>query len=55
MAFFKEKGGVVIPQSEEEAEKWREAARPVLDNYIKKVSEKGVDGKAVVDFIKANM
>jgi TRAP-type C4-dicarboxylate transport system substrate-binding protein len=55
MAFFKEKGGVVIPQSEEEAEKWREAARPVLDNYIKKVSKKGVDGKAVVDFIKSNM
>jgi TRAP-type C4-dicarboxylate transport system substrate-binding protein len=55
MAFFKEKGGIVIPQSADEAEKWREAALPVLDNYIKKVSEKGVDGKAVVDFIKANM
>ncbi|MDD4275202.1 MAG: TRAP transporter substrate-binding protein [Desulfobacter postgatei] len=55
MAFFKEKGGIVIPQSADEAEKWRQAALPVLDNYIKKVSEKGVDGKAVVDFIKANM
>jgi TRAP-type C4-dicarboxylate transport system substrate-binding protein len=55
MAFFKEKGGVVLSQSEEESEKWRNAAQPVLDNYIQKVSEKGVDGKAVVDFIKSNM
>ena len=55
MIFFKEKGGVVIPQSEEESEKWRKAAEPVLDSYIKKVSKKGVDGKAVVEFIKATM
>lgn len=55
IAFFKEKDGIIIPQSEEESERWREAVRPVLDDYIKKVSEKGVDGKTVVDFIKANM
>jgi len=55
MAFFKEKGGVVIPQSEEESEKWRGAVQPVLDKYIEKVSAKGVDGQAVVDFIKTNM
>jgi hypothetical protein len=55
MAFFKEKGGVVISQSEEESERWRTVAQPVLDNYIQKVSEKHVDGKAVVDFIKSNM
>ncbi len=41
MAFFKEKGGVVIPQSQEESEKWRKAVRPVLDSYIEKVSGKG--------------
>ena len=56
MAVFKKYGGVVIPQSKERAERWRKkAAEPVIDNYIKKVSEKGIDGKAVVNFIKANM
>ncbi len=55
MAFFKEKGGVVISQSQEDAEKWRKAAQPVIDNYIKKVSKKGVDGKVVVDFIQSSM
>ncbi len=55
MAFFKEKGGTVITQSDEEAEKWQKAIQPVISAYIEKVSKKGVDGKAVVDFIKSNM
>ncbi|WDP90957.1 MAG: TRAP transporter substrate-binding protein [Desulfobacter sp.] len=55
LAFFKEKGGQVIAQSEAESEKWKAAARPVIDNYIQKVAKKGLDGKAIVDFIKTKL
>ena len=55
MDFFKEKGGTVTELSPEEIIKWRKAAAPVVDDYIEKVSQKGVDGNAIVQFIKANM
>ena len=55
MAFFNEKGGQVITQSDEEAQKWADQAASVIDDYVKSVSEKGVDGNAVVDYIKANL
>lgn len=55
MEVFKEKGGEIVPQSAEESAKWQKAMAPVFDEYIKSVSEKGIDGKAVVEFIKANM
>jgi TRAP-type transport system periplasmic protein len=52
LAFFKEKGGKVITQSEAEAGKWETAVAPVIDTYIDKTAKKGLDGKAVVQFIK---
>lgn len=55
IAFLKEKGGEMIPQSPEESAKWQKAITPVFDEYIKTVSGKGIDGKAIVDFIKANL
>ncbi len=55
MAFFKEKGGTVIAQSAEESAKWAKAAAPVIDQYIEKANKKGLDGQAIVDFIKASM
>ena len=55
LAFFKEKGGKVITQSDEEAGKWEAAAAPVIDTYVKKASKKGLDGQAIVDFIKTKM
>ena len=55
LAFFKEKGGKVITQSEDEAAKWKAAAAPVIDTYIEKASKKGLNGQAIVDFIKTNM
>ncbi|WP_300455403.1 TRAP transporter substrate-binding protein [Desulfobacula sp.] len=53
--FFKSKGGEFVSLSDAEALRWKAAMAPVIDEYIKKANEKGVDGKAVVDFIKANM
>ena len=55
LAFFKSKGGTVITQSDAEAEKWQQAASPVIDTYIEKAAKKGLDGKAIVEFIKTNM
>ncbi len=53
--FFKSKGGQINTLSADEEAKWKEAVAPVINGYIEKASKKGVDGKAVVDFIKANM
>jgi len=53
--FFKSKGGKVLSLSPEESKKWENAVNPVIDGFIKKAGKKGVDGKAVVDFIKSNM
>jgi len=55
MAFFLEKGGKVISQSDEQSKIWAEKASSVIDEYINTASEKGIDGKAVVDYIKANL
>ncbi|MCG8683761.1 MAG: TRAP transporter substrate-binding protein [Desulfobacterales bacterium] len=55
LAFFKEKGGKVITQSDAEAKKWRDAAAPVINTYIEKADKKGLDGKAIVEYIKAKM
>jgi len=55
MEFFKSKGGKVISLSDAESKKWEAAVAPVIDKYIEKAGKKGVDGKAVVEFIKTNM
>jgi TRAP-type C4-dicarboxylate transport system substrate-binding protein len=55
LAFLKEKGGEIVPLSDEESKRWKEAVAPVVDDYIKKAAEKGIDGKAVVDFIQAEL
>lgn len=41
----------VIPAAEIEA--WKKAARPVLDGWVKEVSRKGVDGKAMLERARA--
>ncbi len=55
LEFFKSKGGKVISISETESKKMQDAMAPVFEDYIKKADAKGVDGKAVVDFIKTSM
>ena len=55
LAFFISKGGQVVSLSDEESKKWEAAVAPVFAEYIKKANKKGVDGKAVVDFIKSKM
>ncbi|MCP4024272.1 MAG: TRAP transporter substrate-binding protein [Desulfobacteraceae bacterium] len=55
LEFFKSKGGEVISLSDAESKKWKDAVAPVINDYIKKAGTKGVDGKAVVDFIQSQM
>lgn len=55
MAFFLEKGGKVIPQSDEQSKLWADTAASVIDDYVKTASEKNIDGQAIVDYIKANL
>ena len=55
MEFFLSKGGKVIPLSDAESKRWAKAVEPVIDGYIEKATQKGIDGKAVVEFIKTNM
>ncbi|MCG8564702.1 MAG: TRAP transporter substrate-binding protein [Desulfobacterales bacterium] len=55
MAFFKEKGGVVLPQTETQAKVWADQAQSVIQDYEKKANQKGIDGHAVVSFIKESL
>lgn len=50
LRFFLNQGGTVIGLNAKEAEKWKKAVAPIIDEYIKKANEKGLDGKAIVDF-----
>ena len=51
--YFLKKGGEIITLSKAELARWKKASRPVIDAYIAKMKKKGVDGKAVVDFIES--
>ncbi len=55
LEFLKSQGGELVELSDAESQRWKEAASPVVDDYIKKMGEKGIDGKAVVDFINAQL
>ncbi|MGE4423645.1 MAG: TRAP transporter substrate-binding protein [Pseudodesulfovibrio sp.] len=52
--FLASKGGDFIKLEPAEAERWVQAAQPVLDGYAEGEG-KPVDGRAVVEFIKAEM
>jgi len=55
IAFFTSKGGEFVSLSESETLRWQEAMTPVINEYIEKASQAGIDGKAVVDFIRSSM
>ncbi|MDD3311537.1 TRAP transporter substrate-binding protein [Pseudodesulfovibrio sp.] len=53
--YLLDQGGKFIALSDAESAAWAKAAQPVMDQYVKTVAEKKIDGAAVVDFIKAEM
>ena len=43
------RGNNIIEISAEDAEAWKAAAQPVIDNWLKEMSDKGIDGQALLD------
>lgn len=48
--FFESKGGKFISLDEGEGKHWKKKAEPMMEGYEEDASDKGVDGKAVLDF-----
>lgn len=53
--YFIEQGGSFIALGKAEGQRWHEAARPVVDEYIKETTAKGLDGKTIVDFTESSL
>jgi len=51
--YFLKKGGKIITLSKAEQARWKKAAKPVIAKYIAQMKEKGINGKAVVDYIES--
>ncbi len=50
-----ERGNNIVTVSAEEAKAWEELARPVYDEWIADLEEKGIDGQALIDQAEALM
>ncbi|WP_316896867.1 TRAP transporter substrate-binding protein [Pseudodesulfovibrio indicus] len=53
--FFLDQGGQIVELSAEESAAWAAAGRPVLDGYVAEVAEKGLDGKAILEFTQSTL
>ncbi len=53
--FAKKVGNEMINLTPEETAKWRKAVQPVIDDYINNCASKGVDGKAVVEYVEKRL
>lgn len=42
----------IITLSDEEAERWIEAVKPIQDDFVTKMEEKGLDGEAILNTVK---
>ncbi len=49
MEFLKEKNRTIIELSDEQTKKWKEAVKPVLDEYVKDMKKKGLPGQEALD------
>jgi len=50
MEFVKKRGNTIIALTKEEDERWVKAVRPVLDDYVKAMKEKGLPGEEALKF-----
>ena len=53
--FFLEQGGEFVELSDEESARWAEAAAPIVDEYAQSLTGKGLDGPAIIEFIRATL
>jgi TRAP-type C4-dicarboxylate transport system substrate-binding protein len=47
--FFLSKGGQMIEIDEEESARWKEAVAPIIEEYAEELTQKGFDGKEIVE------
>jgi TRAP-type C4-dicarboxylate transport system substrate-binding protein len=52
---FLKKGNVTIDLNEAESARWAAAVAPYIDEYAAEISKKGIDGKKVIETIKASL
>jgi TRAP-type C4-dicarboxylate transport system substrate-binding protein len=50
MRFLLNHGGQIIGLDSNEAARWKMAIAPIIENYVKFLNEKGLNGKEIVDF-----
>ena len=50
MRYFLDNGGQIIGLDRSEAARWKMAVAPIIDDYAKILSEKGLNGQEIVDF-----
>jgi TRAP-type transport system periplasmic protein len=48
-------GNQIIPLSPQESERWAKAVAPVVDDYAKEITAKGLPGQEYIDFIRAKI
>jgi len=51
-AFFMQQGNTATGLDPKEADRWKAAVAPVIDEYAADLSKKNIDGKAVVQAIR---
>ncbi len=49
--YFLNQGGELIGLTENEQARWKKAVAPIIDDYVKDATAKGLDGQAIVDYI----
>jgi TRAP-type C4-dicarboxylate transport system substrate-binding protein len=50
--FLSLKGRKMVSLTPEESARWKKAVKPALDDYVAKVSKKGLDGKAILQTVQ---
>jgi len=48
--YFLNLGGRIIGVDKKESARWKKAVAPIIDEYVKKLNDKGFNGKEIVDF-----
>jgi TRAP-type C4-dicarboxylate transport system substrate-binding protein len=55
LRYFLDQGNEMIGLNSREAEKWKKAVEPLIEEYVKVMDGKGIKGKEVVDFIRQTL
>jgi TRAP-type C4-dicarboxylate transport system substrate-binding protein len=53
--FLAQKGNEVVKVADDENAKWGAAVAPIIDEYVKGLEEKGLDGKMAVEIIRGTL